>query len=246
MNDFRYSPDEILQILIDFYNFQSVFDPEVDPGETLTFETTISEWRGICDLVEPKNLAKHYYDLFQLTTPLADLEAIVSHSNSDLKVFCDYLSEHAAKQGISPIMIMGQNCMTASIFTTLINRLQIRGIETENIRPSSKFTPLFKKHGSVLLEEVNKLVPGSLSKFEYRENWIVRTGIAINLSSFLSFIVVPMIWHFHWTLFVPLCIGVIITFIGNKFSPAKEVIGGYNTVRDLILGMQTQANKLSE
>jgi len=27
------------------------------------------------------------------------------------------------------------------------------------------------------------------------------------------------------------------------FSPAKEVIGGYDTVRDLILGMEAQTKK---
>lgn len=38
----KYSPNEILQILNDFYNCQSVFDPEVESGEILNFETTIS------------------------------------------------------------------------------------------------------------------------------------------------------------------------------------------------------------
>ncbi len=78
MSEKKYSPHEILQILNDFYNCQAVFDPEVDPGEHLTFETTILDWRAICDLIEPKKLAKSYSDLFNLTTPLADLEKILS------------------------------------------------------------------------------------------------------------------------------------------------------------------------
>ncbi|MEO6149262.1 MAG: hypothetical protein ABIN95_02620 [Mucilaginibacter sp.] len=179
MSESKYSPEEILQLLNDFYNFQSVFDPEVDFEESLTFETTISEWMNICDLVGPKKLAKSYYDLFQLTTTVTDLENILSQSDNELKDFCNYLSKYAVKQCISPIMKMGQDCMTASIFKVLTINLQSRGVEIQNIRPSSKIVPLFQKHGIVLLEEVNKLVPGSLSKFEYRDNWIVRMGIII-------------------------------------------------------------------
>lgn len=242
----KYSPDEILQILNDFYNCQSVFDPEVDPEEPLTFDTTISEWRSICDLVKPKALAKSYHDLFQLNTQLVDLEQILTQSENSLRSFCNYISEHAFKQTLSPIIIMGHPCMTASMFRTLTRNLQARGIESKDIRPSSKIAPLFRKHGAIILEEVNKLVPGSLSKFEYRDNKIVRAGIAFNLFFFFSIIFVPLIWHFHGMLLIPLCLGITFIFIGNKFSPDKEVIGGYETIRDLIIGMQAQANKLSK
>lgn len=243
MNYCKYSPDEILQILNDFYNCQSVFDPEVDPGETLTFDTTISEWINICDLLEPKALAKYYHDSFQLNSPPADLELILAQGENNLRSFCNYLAEHAIKKSISPIIIMGQPCMTASIFKTLTGNLQARGVEVKNIRPSSKIAPLFRKHGPALMVEVNKLVPGSLSNFEYGDNKIVKTGAAFNLFFFFAIIFVPVIWHFHWILFIPLCIGIFLTFIGNKFSPAKEVIGGYDTVRDLILGMESQTKK---
>jgi len=55
MNVSKYTPEEILQILNDFYNCQSVFDPEVEPCEILTFETTIADWIIICNLLEPKS-----------------------------------------------------------------------------------------------------------------------------------------------------------------------------------------------
>lgn len=245
MTDSNYSPSEILQILNDFYNCQSVFDPEVYPGEPLTFDTTISEWRDICDLVEPKALAKYYHNLFQLKTPLLDLEVILAQSENNLGNFCEYLSEYAIKQSISPIVIMGQACTTASIYKALMKNLKARGIDCKNMQPSSKLAPLFKKHGAVLLEEVNKLEPGSLSVFEYQDNWIVRTGMIFNLIFFLSIIFVPIVWHFHWMLFIPLCIGIILLLTGNRFNPAKEVIGGYDTVRDLILGMEAQSKKMS-
>ncbi|MFI5136475.1 MAG: hypothetical protein ACHQIM_01525 [Sphingobacteriales bacterium] len=243
MSDTKYSTAEILQILNDFYNCQTAFDPEVDLDKQLTFENTISDWRAICDLVEPKKLAKCYYDLFNLTTSIGDLENILSEKQNELKVFCAYISEHATKQTIAPIVMMGQSCMTAAIFKTLIANLKKRGVKTQDIKPSSKFIPLFHKYGGVLLEEVNKLAPGSLTKFEYRNNWIVETGISITLVFFLSIIIIPVIWHFHWTLMITLALGLVVIFIGNKFKPEKENIGGYDTIKDLILGMQAQINK---
>lgn len=245
MTESKYSPEEILQILIDFYNCQSVFDPEVEPGQKLNFETTIPDWMDICDLVGPVELTKCYHDLFKLTTPANELTAILSQQGNTLRVLCNYLAEHAVKQVVSSVMILGQNCMTASIFKRLINNLKHRGVDVVGIRPSSAFPPLFYKHGSVLLEEVNKLAPGSLSKFEYRDNAIVRTGNWIFLFFFLSLLLVPVFWRFHWGLFVPFLMGLVVVFIGKRFSPARESIGGYHTVRDLIMGMQVQAHKAS-
>lgn len=239
MVESKYSAIEILQILNDFYNFQAVFDPEVDAGLVLTFATTISEWREICDLVEPRKLAKSYQDLFQLTSPTIQLEDLMLSSKNSLEVLCCYLSQHAVKQSISPILIMGQYCMTASIFKTLISNLKIRGVEVKNIRPSSKLAPLFLKHAAIFLEEINKLVPGSLSTFDYHNNWLVRAGHTFMMIFILSLIIIPFIWNFHWILLTPLFIGMTLTFIGIKFKPTKCVVGGYDTVRDLILGMQT-------
>jgi len=242
MNNSKYSPEEILQILNDFYNYQAVFDPEVGSGESLSFDTTISEWKSLCDLKEPKVLAEYYSELFGLTNSYSDLQEVLSNKNK-LKGFCDYISEYAVKQNISSIKIMGETCMTASIFKTLMTNLKLRGIETQNIRPSSEFRPLFYEHGAVFLEEVNKLAPGSLSKFEYRENWIVKLGLSIIVLSVLSIFIVSMIWHFHWTLMIALISGIIISIIGNKFKPAKENIGGYDTMRELIVGMQYRIEK---
>jgi hypothetical protein len=220
-----------------------VFDPEAAPGQELTFETTISDWRTICDLIEPKSLAKVYYDLFNLETPLFHLEDILLLKKNSLKVFCTYISDHAKKQTILPVIMMGQSCLTAAIFKTLISNLQAKGVKTEAIKPSSKFIPLFYKYGGVLLFEVNKLAPGSLTKFEYKDNRIVRAGWSIIGMFSLSIIIVPIIWHFHWSLLITLGIGFIVIVIGNRFKPEKINIGDYDTVRDLILGMQSHLKR---
>lgn len=118
-------------------------------------------------------------------------------------------------------------------------------MKTVEIRPSSPFIPLFKKHGGVITEEVNKLAPGALSKFEYTNNRIVRIGQALLGIFMLSIILVPLIWHFHWALFITLGFGLILIFTGRIFKPEREIIGGYDTVRDLIVEMQLHLEKSS-
>lgn len=236
----KYSPDEILQILTDFYNFQAAFDPEVDNGQILTFDTTISDWRMICDLIEPIKLAKCHHDYFKIKTPLADLEQLlIDEDSKTLGDFCNYVSENSEKSEIKPINILGQKCLSASIYKSLIDKLNNRGIDTKDIRPSSKFVPLFDKHTNEFMEEVNKLAPGSLSKFEYRDNKIVRFGWSIIGISLLGLILISLIWKFHWTMLLFLGLGIIAITIGRQYKPEKEIIGGYDTIRDLIKGMET-------
>ncbi len=246
MSESKYTPQEILQILIASYNCQAVFDPEVDPGEALAFETTISDWQSICDLVAPKPLAKYYYNLFDLTTSIDELEQILSNGKNNLTLFCNYIAENAIKETISPIRIMGQHCLTASIFKALITGLKSKGVDTRNIRPSSPFVPLFHKHGVTLLEEVNRLAPGALSNFERRDNRITKVGGAIIAFSILSIIIFSAAWHFQWALLFPLVAGIVLFYIGDRIGPAREVIGGYATMRDLILGMQAEMTETTK
>jgi len=242
----RYTPHEILQILVSFYHLQEAYDPVVLKGQELNFETTVSDYIDIGDLLPPKQLAKYYHGLFEISAPLTQLEEILVEDKSNtLQTLCEYIAKHANKENIKPITLLGQQCTTAAIFKQLTTNLQKRGVKTVEIRPSSPFIPLFKKYGGVITEEVNKLAPGALSKFEYTNNRIVRIGEALLCIFLFSIILVPLIWHFHWALFITLGLGLIMIFIGRTFKPEKEIIGGYNTIRDLIIGMQLHLEKSS-
>ena len=49
--------------------------------------------------------------------------------------------------------------------------------------------------------------------------------------------------HFRWALMALLGLGIIVIIIGKRFRPEKEIIGGFTTMRDLIIGIQGQINK---
>ncbi len=236
----KYSPNAILQILISFYNYQVAFDPEVERDELLTFNTKISDWRMICDLIEPLKVAEYFYELFNLKTPIADLERFFLEEDSKtIGDFCNYIATNSKKTEIKPVLSFGRKCLSSSIYKILIHKLNSRGIDTKDIKLSSKFVPLFYKDADIFLEEVNKLAPGALTKFEYDDNKIVKLGWSIITVSVLSLILLTFLWQFHWSIGLFIGFGIITVAIGKQYKPKKELIGGYDTIKDLIKGMET-------
>jgi hypothetical protein len=194
---------------------------------------------SICDLIGPKELAAYYCKLFNLTTPGPDLENTLKNHSSTLGDFCNYIATYAGRQVIKPVIMMGKSCETAGIFKTLIKNLASRGVDTQHIQPSSAIVPLFnRKKSYIWLEEVNKLAPGSLTKFEYRESKTLQIGWMVIGLFLLYIIIIPFIWQFHWILFTPLLMGVIVLIIGYYGKPERISVGGYETVRDLVIGMK--------
>lgn len=234
----NYSKEEIFQILIDFYNFQVAFDPEVDKEIDFYFNTSINEWISICDLVEPKKLAKYYFELFELKTDYFEFETIFLKGKSkNLGDLCEYLAIHSIKKEINPIILFGKSCKSAAIFKTLKSELLKKGINTNNLKPDTELLPFFRKYGGVLLGIVNKISPGSLTNFEYEEN--KQTSFGISLILITVFLMIPILyfWSFHWLYFIPIIIGLLLTIIGRNLKPKKYSVG-FSTFRELIYDME--------
>jgi hypothetical protein len=239
----QYTPQEVLQIIVAVYLLQEAYDPTVLSGQQLTSDTTISDYIDISDLLPPKPLARYFHKLFELPNPPIELEEILAEDESTLGHLCNYIAQHAAKEIIMPITLLGQSCDTAAIFKKLITNLQKRGVKTGKIKPSSLLIPLFKQYGGIITEEVNKMAPGALSKFEYTNNFLVRTGQTLTIVTIFSLIIVPLIWQFHWSLLMPLTLGLTLIFTSRLFKPEKEIIENYVTIRDLIVGIQLKLSK---
>lgn len=242
----NYSKEDILEILISSYNFLTEFDPVVIKGIELNFQTTIFEWRDVCDLIEPKKLARVYQEAFYLKTPISEIEKIlVDEEKSTLSDFCEYISNNAEKQNIEPIKLLGSNCQTASIFRTLKQNLQEKSADTSQLKPSSEINPFFMKYGALLVDEVNRVAPGTMSEFEFKSNKLSRIGRTITFIGFFAGIGIWWIWTFNWLLLLPIVIGIVMFQIGDKQQPEKINISGFQNFRELIYGMENKMRKTS-
>ena len=240
----KYSKEDIFEMLISQYQFAIEFDPVVVKGMDFNYQSSIFDWRDACDLVEPKKLAKLFHEEFKINRPLAELEKILVNENkrtvSDL---CEYLSEHAQREKIEPVKLLGQNCHTASIFKTLKQNLTKKGADTSDLKPSTEIKPFFLKYGGLLFDEVNKIAPGTMTDFEYKPHKLSRIGRYIAFVGLFTMIGISWILSFNWYLTLPLIIGILISKIGDKKQPEKLNVGGFKNFRNLIYEMESNLQK---
>jgi len=242
----KYSKDDILQMLISQYHFQTEFDPVVIKGMEPNYEFTIFEWRDACDLLNPTELAEIYHKTFKIKRPISELENILKEEDKNtLSEFCEYISQYAERNSIEPIKLLGQNCQTASIFRTLKQNLTEQGADTTDLKPSTKINEFFLKSDGILFDEVNRIAPGTMTEFEYKANKIELIGNKVLFISIVFAIGFWSIWFFHWLLLLPIAIGIMIYQIGVKKEPEKINIGGFDNFRELIYGMEKQLKKAS-
>jgi hypothetical protein len=240
----KYSKDDILQMLISQYHFQTEFDPVVIKGIELNYQSTIFDWIDACDLISHSELAKVYHETFNIKQPISELINILKNEDKNtLSEFCEYISQHAERQSIKPIKLLGQNCQTASIFRTLKQNLTKKGTDTTDLKPSTKVNEFFLKSDGILFDEVNRIAPGTMSEFEYKANKVLLTGRTIGFFAVVFAIGFWSIWFFHWLLLLPIAIGIIIYQIGAKKEPEKMSVGGFENFRELIYGMEKQMKK---
>jgi hypothetical protein len=62
---------------------------------------------------------------------------------------------------------------------------------------------------------------------------------------FIAGIGIWWIWSFHWSLLLPIILGIGINQIGDKRKPEKMNINGFKNFRELIYGMENKMKKAS-
>jgi hypothetical protein len=242
----KYTSEEILQIIIDFYNFQSEYCLEIGKEQNLNFQTTIKEWRNICELLEPNKLAKFYHELFDLRTDPSDLiDLLNKEEENTLQTFCDYIAQNAIKEKVNSIVSLGMKCQEAAIFKTLKDKLEKRGIDTKDFRPSTEFAPFFDKHASVLIEIISRLAPGSLTHYDTKKSIISKLGAFLLLISIIILITALITHKATWYIYIPFAISAVLLYVGNKLKPVQSEVGGYHTIRDLIVGMKIKMGSVN-
>ena len=236
----HYASEEILQILIDFYNFQVYFCGDADAGHELTFQMTIIEWRKICDLIKPIPLAEYYHGLFNMDTELSELTGLLSNENvTTLGILCDYIADNSIKTTITPIVSLGSLCLEAAIFKTLKDELEKKGVDTTDFKPSANFAVYFLKHTNEIVSTVSKLSPGTLSYYKYESTIIGKLSALLMLFSIITLIAMVIFYHITWHIIPLFVAAIIVMLISNKLeSPNQYDISGYHTIRDLVIGMK--------
>jgi hypothetical protein len=240
----KYQPTEVVQIIQANYRQQQQYDDIALKGQELSFDTTVGDWRDICDLVDTTELWKYLNFYFRTKidreTWLTQLEP---EDEKTLGELCNFISAYASKDIIRPLKIFGNKCETAAIFKTFTSKLKDRGIDISGIKPSSKLEPLVQKYRSVIIEEVNLIAPNALPPIDYKTNWVYKWGLRL----FIAFVFVTIFFAvkesvWTWWTGAILVIGYLMTRIGSRLNAKRARFEGIDTVADLVRRINTAPN----
>jgi len=240
----KYHPTEILQIIHANYKQQQQYDDIVLKDQEFTFDTTISDWRDICDLLDTNELWKYLNYYFRLDLDRESwMSALEPEDTKSLGDLCNFISSHADKEIIRPIKLFGSNCETAAIFKSLITKLKDRGVDISDIRPSSQLEPLIKKYKSVLIEEINQIDPTVLPPVNYKTNWVYKWGLRTFMTLlFVTFFLAYKESKWAWLTGGISFVGYIMTWIGARLKPKQASFADLHTVADLVRRINTAPN----
>jgi hypothetical protein len=229
------SPDEVLDILRADYRLRSGIDPEVDVGAELNRDTTVTEWRVICDLVGTRHLKPFFNQLFGTTLEVAELRAALEPEQSrTLGAVCDIISAKATMPDWQAVSLGGEMNAAAGAFLRLRDLLLSAGAPAD-IRPSSPVADYARRHIVALGQAVAQLAPGLVPVptliWKPSHRWLAPLGlisfvVAIGGLLALSDVVV-------WIGFTIFAATLIASLITARWAIQQVVFGEYRTFRDL-------------
>ncbi len=165
------TPTDILNILIEQHRISSKLDFEADPDAILTFDSTINYWRNAGDLLPWKPLSEFLNECFGISITETKWEETLTPSRKrTLREVCKLIAENCKYQDIKPIKILGNECLSASVFLTLKKYLKRRNVDVSNMKPSSLIAPYLEKYYSEMLEQIGIISKGSkiFEEFDYK------------------------------------------------------------------------------
>lgn len=142
------------------YRLRAGIDPEVDAGMILRPETTIAEWRSICDLVNTGRLASIMHEWFGVARPAWDWEAILEPEDErTLADLARFVSPYMTLPGFSSIRVSGTEDKASGAFFCLRSLLANGGVPVERIRPSTVIATLDRSYVLPLGDALARLAP---------------------------------------------------------------------------------------
>lgn len=140
-NHYRnYAPEEVLQILREDSRLADFTDVDVDEGLEIRRDMPIWEWRRFQNLSPWTELYKAQNEFFKVNIPRETWLQAVYPEERELWDLCIFLSCHARKEVIEPVILFGEDCLNAGVFLTLRKNLANRGVDVEGLRPSTRLS----------------------------------------------------------------------------------------------------------
>ena len=153
----------VLAVLRDMHRQMCQFDSMVDPRVSLSFDTTVAQWRGACDLLGWRELGEAYNQLWEIDASPAEWRAaLVPAREKRLLDVCALIARHTTRPQIRPTYLLGCTCRAAGAFEAIRWLLARAGADPREIAPSTPLSPYARQYYQLFLGPISRLAPGRL------------------------------------------------------------------------------------
>jgi hypothetical protein len=163
------NPEYVLAVLRDMHRQQCQHDSAADRDVTLSFDTTIADWRRACDLLGWRKLGRAHNELWGLNYSDEEWRAVLEPPRSKrLADVCDLIARQGRHPRIRPARLLGSDCAAAGAFLTIRSLLRESGAQARDIAPSTRLQPYARRYAVVFLGPISRLAPGALPQVRIR------------------------------------------------------------------------------
>ena len=231
-----YHPQNILEIFQANYIQQQLLDADVLKNQELNFDTSIESWRDICNLIDTDKLYIYLNQSFNIAVEYTEwMEVLHPEEEKTIGDVCKFISSRKQKTLFSPIKLFGQPCHTASIYRYFVQRLQSRGVNTKDVKPSSTLENLFSKHGVLIIEEINLLDPKVLPTINYTPNLVYKWSSYCLIASIILTIITALLGsNIALFTFAFSILSYISLYISSYLAPKRANFNNLETLADAI------------
>jgi hypothetical protein len=230
--------DEIFFIFKEEHRLCSPLDPEADPSFDLQPTSTVDEWRQARDLLSWDKLAKVYNEEFKIEINLETWQTVFLPGDKRIIMdVCELMSHHAKTETIQPVKLFGQTCLSAAIFRSIKRNLELKGVDTSDLTPSSRIEPILKSNFGEFLFYINKNFTGVIPGINEK-----RTVFGKVAGFFTLMFILSLIGGFFWSkllimAFVSTLPAIIFWYLSDRQFKHQDdmlAIPGIVTFRDLV------------
>jgi len=153
---------DILNIFIEEHRICSPLDAEADVSLILNFNTTVHDWREARDLMRWKPLSRYLNAEFNLTVSEQQWKAVLTPARKrTLREVCELIAQYCTFTSVTPVRLLGNSCLSASVFITLKKYLARRGVQVDELKPSTPIAPYLDTDFSAMIEQIGILARGN-------------------------------------------------------------------------------------
>ncbi|MBI2928288.1 MAG: hypothetical protein HYY24_21675 [Verrucomicrobia bacterium] len=227
-------PEQILAIVQDWQRLE--WGSALDTSQIFSFDTTVKTWRDDCELQGWKQLGEALNKFFGTTFSNGDWRGVMKpEKQRTLRDVCALIATRATLPNVRELNVFGRPCRSASSFFALRSCLQVAGVETARLRPSTKLDEYLRRHGQTVVEMVTKLAPGKLPRMKTKSNLGHRLSGWACLMGLLTLVAGEISERPEWT--VTGCLVSAFAFIAitlfSNLLPARVHLEGLETFGDL-------------